>query len=125
MENIKKSNKTNTFEISAPTWNEDIEWPDGSYSVSDIQDYFEYILKKHGGKTNNPSPRIYVNIIENQIVFKIKTWHLTTETMNLLSTKSKIRKDENGENIPHLEMIEVVLILKVIISCRTHWTLAY
>ena len=33
------------FKISAPTWNENFELPDGSYSVSDIQDYFEYILK--------------------------------------------------------------------------------
>ena len=43
--NIKKSCKNSTFRISAPTWNEEIELPGGSYSVSDIQDYFEYILK--------------------------------------------------------------------------------
>ena len=43
--NIKKSYKNNKFKISAPTWNEEFELPDGSYSVSDIQDYFEYILK--------------------------------------------------------------------------------
>ena len=45
---IKKSYMTNKFKISAPTWNEEFELPDGSYSVSDIQDCFEYILKKHG-----------------------------------------------------------------------------
>ena len=44
--NIKKSYKKNKFKISALTWNEEFELPDGSYSVSDIQDYFEYILKK-------------------------------------------------------------------------------
>ena len=44
--NIKKSYKNNGFKISAPTWNEEFELPDGSYSISDIQDYFEYILKK-------------------------------------------------------------------------------
>ena len=44
--NIKKSYKNNKFKISAPTWNEEFELPTGSYSVSDIQDYFEYILKK-------------------------------------------------------------------------------
>ena len=44
--NIKKSCKKNKFKISAPSWNEEFELPDGSYSVSDIQDYFEYILKK-------------------------------------------------------------------------------
>ena len=43
--NIKKSYKNNKFKISAPTWNEKFELPDGLYSVSDIQDYFEYILK--------------------------------------------------------------------------------
>ena len=43
--NIKKSYKNNMLEISALTWNEEFELPDGSYSISDIQDYFEYILK--------------------------------------------------------------------------------
>ena len=46
--NIKKLHKNNKFKISAPTWNEEFELPDGSYSISDIQDYFEYILKRHG-----------------------------------------------------------------------------
>ena len=46
--NIKRSYSNNDFKISAPTWNDKFELPDGSYSVSDIQDYFEYILKKHG-----------------------------------------------------------------------------
>ena len=70
--NIKKSYKNNKFKISAPTWNEDFELTDGSYSVSDIQDYFECILKKHGEKTVNPSKKIYVNKIENRITFKIE-----------------------------------------------------
>ena len=46
--NIKSSHNNNKFKISALTWNDEFELPDGSYSVSDIQDYFEYILKKHG-----------------------------------------------------------------------------
>ena len=46
--------------------------PDGSYSVSDIQDYFEYILKKHGENTDKPSVQIYVNKIKNRVTFKIK-----------------------------------------------------
>ena len=70
--NIKKSYKNNKFKISAPTWNEEFELPDGSYSISDIQDYFEYILKKHGEKTVNRLIKIYVNKIENRITFKIK-----------------------------------------------------
>ena len=86
--------------------------PDGSYSVSDIQDYFEYIFKKHGAKTNNLQIRIYVNKIENRITFKTKAGYylelLTPEAMKLLgSTKNKINKDENGENVPHLEITSI------------------
>ena len=100
--NIKNSYKNNKFKISASTWNEEFELPDRSYSVSDIQDYFEYILKKHGEETVNPSRKIYINKIENRITFKIKTGYyfefLTSETMKLLgSAKSKIPKNENGE----------------------------
>ena len=45
--NIKNSYKNNKFKMSAPTWNHKFYLPDGSYSVSDIQDYFRYIIKKH------------------------------------------------------------------------------
>ena len=101
------------MKISVPTWNEKFELPDGSYSVSDIQDYFQYILKKY--ETDNPSIMIFVNKIENKISFKIKTGYylelLTPETIKLLeSTKSKIAKDENDENVLYLEITEVVLI---------------
>ena len=41
--NMKSSYNNNKFKISAPTWNDEFELPDGSYSVSDIQDYFKYI----------------------------------------------------------------------------------
>ena len=58
--NIKSSYNNNKFKISAPTWNDKFELPDGSYSVLDIQDYFEYILKKHGEKIDKPSVLIYV-----------------------------------------------------------------
>ena len=70
--NIKSSCNKNKFKISAPTWSEEFELLDGSYSISDIQDYFEYILKKHSESVDNPSIRIYVNKIENRITFKIK-----------------------------------------------------
>ena len=53
--NIKSSYNNNKFKTSAPTWNDEFELPDGSYSVSDIQDYFEYILKKHGEDIDKPS----------------------------------------------------------------------
>ena len=112
--NIKRYNN-NKFKMSAPTWNEKFELPEGSYSISDIQDYFEYILKKHSERADNPSIRIYGNKIENRITFKIKSVYylelLTPETMKLLgSAESKINKDKNGENVPHLEVVELVLI---------------
>ena len=47
MDKYKKSHKNSKFKISAPTWNEELEVPDESYSVSDIQDYSEHIPKKH------------------------------------------------------------------------------
>ena len=116
--NIKSSYNNNELKISAPTWNEEFTLPDGSYSVSDIQDYFEYIFKKHGeksNKNNKPSVKIYINKIENRITFKIKNGYslelLTKETMKLLgSTKNKITKDKNEKNVPHLEITEVVLV---------------
>ena len=96
--------------------NDKFELPDGSYSVSDIQDYFRYILKKHGENDDiNASIKIYVNKIENRTTFKIKSGYthelLTKETMKFPgSTESKITKDKNGENVPHLEVIELVLV---------------
>ena len=90
--------------------------PDGSYSVSDILDYFEYYLKKkHGENADKPSVQIYVNKIENGVTFKIKNRYslelLTPKTVKLLgSTKNKITKDKNGENVPYLEIPEVVLV---------------
>ena len=68
----KSSYNNNKSKISAPTWNDEFELPDGSYPVSDIQDYFKYILKKHGENTNKPSVQIYVNKAEKRITFKIK-----------------------------------------------------
>ena len=114
-QNVKSSYNNNKFKISAPTWSEDFKLPDGSYSVSDIQDYFEYILKKHSESIDNPSIRMYVNRIKNRITFKITNGYylelLTPETMKSLgSTKSKITKDRNGENVPHFEIVELVLV---------------
>ena len=81
----------------------------------DIQDYFEYIFKKHGENIDNPSVKISVNKIKNRITFKIKSGYtlelLTPETINLLgSTENKITKDKNSENVLHLEITEVVLV---------------
>ena len=70
--NIKSSYNNNKFKISAPTWNDKFELPDGSYSVSDIQGYCEYILKNDIEKIDNLSIRICTNTMENRITFKIK-----------------------------------------------------
>ena len=85
------------------------------YSVSNIQDYFEYILKKHGENTDKPSVQIYVNKIENRFTSKIKDGYsselLTPEKMKLLGrTENKITNDKNSENVLHFEITEVVLV---------------
>ena len=107
--NIKSSQNNNTFKKSAQTWNDKFELPDGTCSVSDIQDFFEHILKKHGKNTDNPSIRIYVHKIENRTIFKIRTGYsfelLTAETMKLLgSTKNTITKEKNGEKYHILKL---------------------
>ena len=78
------------------TWNDEFELPYGSYSLSDIQDYFEFILEKHGKDIDELSVQIYVNKIENRITFKTKNGYIT--------------EDKIGENVPHLEITEVVLV---------------
>ena len=108
--NIKTEKNKNKFKISAPTWNETFDLPNSSYSIADIQDYFEFIIKKHETLTENPSIQIYPNKIKNRIIFKIKTGYklelLTHETMKLLgSTKKVVDKDKNGELVPKLEIV--------------------
>ena len=87
--NIKSEYKNNKFKISAPTWSGTFDLPDGSYSISDIQDYFEFIIKKHETLNEDLPIEIYPNKIKNRIVFKIKTDYklelLTPETMRLLN----------------------------------------
>ena len=69
---IKSSYKNNKFKTSAPTWSDEFELPDISYSISDIQDYFEYILKKHGESVDNPSIKMYVNKMKIELHLKLK-----------------------------------------------------
>ena len=95
------SYKNNNPKISAPTWNEKFELPDGSYSISDIQHCHEYIFKKYRTATYNLSIKKYLKKIENKIAFKIKTGYyleiLMLETKKLIEiSKSKITKDKNG-----------------------------
>ena len=107
--NIKSSYNNNKFKIWTSTWNDKFELPDGLYSVSNIQDYFEYILKKHGENTDKPSVQIYVNKIENRFTSKIKDGYsselLTPEKMKLLGrTENKRTNDKNSENVLHFEI---------------------
>ena len=87
------------MEISAPTWSDTFDLPKGSYSVSDMQDYFEIIIKKHETLTENPPVQIYVNRIKNTIFLKIKTGYklelLTPETMKLLGSTEKVLIKKN------------------------------
>ena len=113
--NVKSIYKNNKFKISAPTWNETFDLPDGSYNISEIQDYIEYIIKKHETIGKNAPILIYANTIHNRIVFKIKSEYklelLSKETMKLIgSTKDIIDEDKNSENVPKLENVEVVLV---------------
>ena len=113
--NIKSAYNNNKFKFSTPTWNDEFDLPHGSYSTSDIQGYFEHIIKKHANIANNYPVQIYINKIKNRIVFKIKTGYklesLSSETMKLLgSTKKDADQDKNSENVPKLESCEVVLI---------------
>ena len=115
LKNIKSEYNNNKFKISAATWNYIFDLPDGSYSIADIQDYFEFIIKKHETLTENPPVQIYVNKIKNRIVFKIKTGYklelLTSETMKLLgSTKIDVYKGKYGENVPKLDSVELFLV---------------
>ena len=113
--NAKSTYNKNRFKISAPTWNETFDLPDGLYNISEIKDYIEYITKKHETIDENAPILIYANTINNRIVFKIKSGYkvelLSKETMKLLgSTKDTIDADKNSENVPKLENVEVVLV---------------
>ena len=83
VEKTKSWYNNNKSKISAPTWNDKFELPDGSNSISNIQDYFEYILKKHGENTDKLSIQIYVNKIENRATFKVKNGY----SLELLTLK--------------------------------------
>ena len=97
--NITKQYKNNKLNIwpqhgIAPTWNDEFELPDGSYSVSDIKDYIAYIIKKHETLTTTPLIHVYINRINNRLVFKIKHGYKLElkrpETMKLFGSRKKL-----------------------------------
>ena len=92
--NIKSEYNNNKLTISAPTWNDEFNLPHGSYSVSNIHDYFECLIKKHQTIADSPPVQIYVSKIKNRIVFKIKAGHkleLLTKKNNGIIRKLKKR----------------------------------
>ena len=113
--NIKSEYNNNRFKIHAATWDNEFNLPGGSYSISDIQNYFEYIIKKYETITDNPSAQVYVNKIKNRIAFNIKTGYklelLSEETMRLLgSSKEDIDQDKDGEIVQKSEVLAIVLV---------------
>ena len=113
--NVKSDYNNNKFKISAPTWNDTFDVPDGSYSIVALQNYFEYIIKKHKTIANVSPVFIYVNEKNNRIVFKIKSGYklelLSKETMRLLgSSADTIDGDKNSELVPKLESVDLVLV---------------
>ena len=113
--NVKLVYNNNKFKISVPTWNETFDLPDGSYNISEIQEYIAYIIKKHETIGENAPILSYANTINNRIVFKVKTGYklelLSKETMRLSGSMSNIiDADKNSENVPRLENVEVVLV---------------
>ena len=84
--NIKSAYNNNKFKISAPTWNDTFDLPDGSYSIEDIQDYFEFIIKKHETLTENPPEQIYPNKIKTGYKLEL----LSPKMMKLLGSTKKM-----------------------------------
>ena len=111
--NMKFGYNNNKFEISALTWIDKFDLSNGSYSISDIRDYFEYINKKHETTADNSPVQIYTNRSNNRIVSKIKTGYkselLSPETKKLLGgTKKDVCQDKDCEDMPYVEVVIVI-----------------
>ena len=115
-ENIKSKSNNNKFKISGPPWSETFDLPDGSYEISDIQDYFLKIINKHEkiGTNEESAILMYTNDVGNRLNFKIKTGYklelLTKETQRLLGDGPLIDKGKNSKNVPQLDQVEYVLL---------------
>ena len=116
-ENINFKYNNDKFKISRPTWSETLDLPDGSYEISDIQDYFLKMIQNHEPKieTNKESPiLIYPNGVKNTISFKIKTGYklklLTSQAEKLLGDGPIIDKDKVSKNVSQLDRVEYVLL---------------
>ena len=113
--NMRKHYKNNKLEIIAPTWNGEFELLDGFCSITAIQAYFEYIIKKQETLSAVPLIHVYMNRTNKRLVFKIKDGYKlelqTSETMNLFgSIKKLIGKTKNGEKVPSLQVVKIDLV---------------
>ena len=106
-ENIKSAYSNNNFKISAPAWNDEFGLPGGSCSISDIQYYFEYIIKNM--KLQQIILLSKFTPIKSKTGYKLKL--LSPETIKLLGgTKKDLDQDKDGDDVPKLESVEVVLV---------------
>ena len=96
--NIRKIYNNNNFKIIVTTWNDELELSDSSYSVSDIQDYIEYFIKKHETITAIPPIHVYINRINKRLVFKLEDGY-KLKIMKLFGSTKKINRQnkKNGE----------------------------
>ena len=109
------STRYNKPKIITATWNDELEWPYGSYSVSDIQDYVEWIAKKHETSTTISSILVCINRIKNKLVFKLKDRYKVriTNALNkkiIWQYKKNRNKTKNRENVPTFKLVEVVSV---------------
>ena len=128
--NIRKHYKNNKLKIITPTWNYELESTDGCYSVSDIQDYIEYINKKHETLTTSPPIHVYINKNNKKLMIQIQDGYKLElgmpEAMKLFgSTKKIVDKTKNAEKVPNLEVFEIVLVQCNLVdnNCLKYYTL--
>ena len=112
--NVTKAHNNGKFTISAPTWSETFELPEGSYNIADINDYFRYIVQKHT-KDHEKDIEIFANRVKNRVSFKlgagVSLELRTPETQKLLGVSEKVVKGEvNGDLVPQLETVQTVLV---------------
>ena len=112
--NVTKKLNNGKFKIMTPSWNEEFELPEGSYTVADINDYFQFIVEKHT-KDHKDDIKIYVNKTANRVTFKLKTGVIlelmTPETQRFLgSSTNAITSEINGDLAPQMKSTDVVLV---------------
>ena len=112
--NIKSAYNSNNFKISPSTWNDKFDLPDGSYSTSDTQDYFRFIIKKNETLTENAPVQIYINKIKNRILLKkknrIQIRIFIFRNNEIIKHNKHVDQDKDGEDVSKLESFEIALV---------------